>query len=275
MMINIQAILYNNHGNGGEFWCRADKNIYAPYGSSTIDTLNVLGEIGLNYNDYSIIKEAVDFIYAYQSEQGSFRYTPKGSALPCITARIMSALGRLGVDTDSRLEKSYKWLLDTQWNDGGWRCATVKLGKSPLTDASNPGTTLYVLDAFRFRDNNIKEINKLNKGVDFLLQHWEIRQPVGPCNFGIGSRFLQIEYPFLRYNIFYYVYILSFYDKAIKDVRFQDAFKHLSNRVKNDKLIPENPHKAWQKFDFAKKGMISEIGSKRWIEIKNNLTKKK
>jgi hypothetical protein len=25
---------------------------------------------------------------------------------------------------------------------------------------------------------------------------------------------MQIEYPFLRYNLFYYVYVLSFYERA-------------------------------------------------------------
>jgi len=38
-------------------------------------------------------------------------------------------------------------------------------------------------------------------------------------------------------------------------------------------LIPENPHKAWQEFIFARKGQISEMGTKRWIEINNNIEK--
>ena len=269
-MIKIDEILERQNDNGGQFWSRDDGDIHAPFGYSTIDTLSVLGEIGLSNNN-SQITEAVDFVFAYQTPEGCFKYSLTSSKLPCLTARIIAAFGRLGIREDSRIEKSYKWLLDTQWIDGGWRCAMVKLGKSPLTDASNPGTTLYVLDAFRFRDNNPHEINKLNQGVDFLLQHWEIRQPIGPCNFGIGSRFLQIEYPFLRYNLFYYVYVLSFYEKARYDKRFQEAYKHLANKIKNDKLIPESPHKAWQKFEFAKKGQISEIGTKRWIEIKNNI----
>ena len=184
LIMDIQKIIDRQQYNGGKFWSRSDHNIYAPYGSSTIDTLFVLGELGLNHKDFSTIEKAIDFIFAYQSRQGSFTVTPKGSPLPCTTARIISALGQLGVASDSRLEKSFNWLLETQWDDGGWRCATVKFGKSPLTDASNPGTTLYVLDAFRFRNNNIREINKLNKGVDFLLQHWEIRQPIRPVTLG-------------------------------------------------------------------------------------------
>ncbi len=267
----INEILNRQNHNGGQFWSREDGDIHAPSGFSTIDTLSVLGEIGYSINDKPQIADAVDFIFAYQTSEGSFKYSKKSSKLPCLTARIIAALGRLGLKNDPRVEKSYEWLIDTQRNDGGWRCATVKLGKSPLTDTSNPGTTLYVLDAFRFRDNTSEMIEKLNKGADFLLQHWEIRQPIGPCNFGIGSRFMKIEYPFLRYNLFYYVYILSFYEKAKNDQRFKEAFKQLKDKTKNDKLIPESPHKAWQKFDFAKKGQISEMGTKRWNEIKNNI----
>lgn len=267
----IEEIINRQTDNGGLFWSRIDGDIHAPFGFSTIDTLSVLGEIGYSLNNNSTIIEAVDFIFSYQTPEGSFKYSPKSSKLPCLTARILAGLGRLGLRDDLRVQKSYNWLLDTQWNDGGWRCATVKLGKSPLTDASNPGTTLYVLDAFRFRNNSNDDLDKLNKGVDFLLQHWEVKQPVGPCNFGIGSSFMKVEYPFLRYNLFYYVYVLSFYDNAKVDKRFLEAFNQLKDKTKNEKLIPENPHKAWQMFDFAKKGQVSEIGTKRWIEINKNI----
>lgn len=269
----IEKILKRQNDFGGIFWSRTDGDIHAPFGFSTIDTLCVLGEIGYSVNDNPQIVGAVDFIFSYQVPEGCFKYSPKSSKLPCLTARIIGGMGRLGLTNDARIEKGYEWMLDSQWDDGGWRCKTVKLGKSPLTDASNPGTTLYVLDAFRFRENSTDDFEKLNKGVDFLLQHWEIRQPIGPCNFGIGSTFMKVEYPFLRYNLFYYVYVLSFYDNAKNDKRFQDAYRQLKDKVKDDILVPENPHKAWNEFDFAKKGQVSEIGTKRWLEIKNNVEK--
>lgn len=112
---------------------------------------------------------------------------------------------------------------------------------------------------------------KLNKGEDFLLQHWEVQEPVGPCNSGIGSTFMKIKYPFLRYNLFYYVYALSFYDKVKEGKRFQEAYKQLKNKTINNKLVPENPHRAWNNFDFVKKGQINEIGTKCLHEIKNNI----
>ncbi len=267
----ITKILQRQNDNGGPFWSREDGNIHAPLGYSTIDTLSVLGELGYSMNDHVQIARAVDFLFAYQSPEGCFKYAPSSSKLPCLTAHIVTGLGKLGLINDLRTEKSYRWMLDIQCNDGGWRCQTVKLGKSPLTDASNPGTTLYVLDAFRFRNNSASDLKRLNKGVDFLLQHWDIRQPIGPCKFGIGTTFMKIEYPFLRYNLFYYVYVLSFYKTAKKDKRFLEAYHTLREKIINDQLIPENPHKAWAEFDFAKKGQVSEIGTKRWLEIKSNI----
>lgn len=270
-IFETEAVFNRHEDNGGPYWSRTDGDIHVPSGYSTIDTLFVLGELGLSEKDNSLIRKAVDFIFTYQSQEGCFKYSLKSSKLPCITARVIAALGRLGVQRDQGMEKGFTWLIDKQWEDGGWRCPTVKPGRSPLTDASNPGTTLYVLDAFRFRKNNSQELKKLDKGVDFLLQHWEVRQPVGPCAFGIGTIFHKIEYPFLRYNIFYYVYVLSFYEKARKDKRFREAYQTLAGKIIDGKLEPENPHRAWNKFSFAKKGHTSETGTYRWTEIKNNL----
>jgi len=270
----IESIIERQNENGGKFWSREDGNIHAPNGFSTIDCLNVLGELGADINDYPVLSQAFDFVLKYQLKDGFFKYSKSSSKLPCITARILSSFSRLSVHNDLRLVKSYKALLEAQWNDGGWRCATVKIGKSFLTDASNPGTTLHVLDAFRFRKNTKKDISQLNKGIDFLLQHWDIRQPIGPCGFGMGTRFFQLEYPFLRYNLFYYVYILSFYKSSMRSKNFQKAYQLLAEKTNNGKIIPDNPHRAWRKYNFAKKGKVSELGTTRWEEIINNCNNK-
>ena len=267
----IKLILDQQNDNGGQFWSREDGDIHAPNGRSTIDTLGVLGELGATVEDNPILSKAIDFVFGYQAPDGFFKYAKASSKLPCITGRILAAIGRLRANNDKRVEKSYQQLLNTQWSDGGWRCNTVKIGKSPLTDASNPGTTLYVLDAFRFRNNSHKEIEQLRGGVEFLLQHWEIRHPLGPCDFGMGSRFFQIEFPFLRYNLFYYVHVLSFYNKTWQDHRFQEAYNTLLEKTKNGEIIPENPHRAWRKFSFAKKGQASKQATERWAEIETNL----
>jgi hypothetical protein len=263
----IKEIISLSHINGGPYWSREDGDIHAPNGFSTIDVLNTLGEIGLKASGSEIVINAIDLIFTYYDEKGYFRYAPKSSTLPCITARILTALGRLGYTGDEQIKTCYRYLLETQHNDGGWRCSTVRMGKSPETDSSNPGTTLYVLDAFRFRENSQSENTQLNKGVLFLLHHWETRKPLGPCQFGIGSRFLTIEYPFLRYNLFYYVYVLSKYSIAKKDKRYKEAFNYLQNKTIDQKIFPESPHKSWCKFSFARKNEYSDIATNRFLEI--------
>ena len=267
----IQVIFDKQEENGGPFWSREDGDVHAPHGSSTIDTMEVLGELGTKTKKHPTLLKAIDFLFEYQNVDGSFKYSKASSKLPSMTARIPAALARLGVGKDKRAEKGYYQLLDSQCSDGGWRCNTVRIGKSRETDASNPGTTLYVLDAFRFRSNSPKEIKQLNKGVDFLLNHWETKSPLGPCDFGIGSRFLRIEFPFLRYNLFYYVYALSFYKHAREDPRFLDAYKALWVKTRNEEVIPENPHRAWRTFHFAKTGQVSKLATKCWLEIKKNM----
>jgi len=67
------------------------------------------------------------------------------------------------------------------------------------------------LDALRFSNGFNKE-PVLDKAVDFLLENWKIRKPIGPCHYGIGTLFMQIEYPFKaialvgKYNIEGWIY---------------------------------------------------------------------
>lgn len=104
-----------------------------------------------------------------------------------------------------------------------------------------------------------------------MLQHWDVRQPVGLRKFGIGSVFLQTEYPFLRYNIFYYVYVLSFYQKARENERFKEARDILSGKLQDGKMIPGNPPRAWNEFDFARNKQISIPATERRMEIEANM----
>lgn len=263
----IKNIISSSDINGGPYWSRADGDIHAPSGFSTIDVLNTLGELGVKAADSPVILKAIEFVFHYHDTDGYFKYSPKSTKLPCITARILSALGKLGYKKDPRAEESYQCLLRSQKNDGGWRCPTVKPGKSSATDSSNPGTTLYALDAFRFRNNSPEEKKALDKAALFLLKHWETRSPLGPCEFGIGSRFLSIEYPFLRYNLFYYVYVLSKYKISLKDKRYKKALNTLMYKTQDNKVFPETPHRSWSNYSFAQPGVYSENATKRYLEI--------
>ncbi|MHC4586772.1 MAG: prenyltransferase, partial [Planctomycetota bacterium] len=91
------------------------------------------------------------------------------------------------------------------------------------------------------------------------------------CHYGIGTLFMQVEYPFFRYNLFYYVYVLSFYNKAKKDKRFSEALASLESKLANGKMIVENPHKKLAKFSFCEKGKPSAIATERYHQILENI----
>ena len=159
-----------------------------------------------------------------------------------------------------------------QHSDGGWRCNKFSFGRGPETEFSNPGPTLTALDAFRFTAF-INKNESLDRAVEFLLAHWVARQPLGPCQYGIGSLFMQIAYPFFTYNLFFYVYVLSFYDKAKKDERFLEALEVLESKLDNGRVIVERPNSKLASFAFCKKGEPSDLATERYHEILCNLGK--
>lgn len=267
----ISAIIARHEENGGPFWSRADGDIHAPSGFSTIDVLNAIGQLGGRVRSDTVLKDAVRFVMTYQNEDGSFSYAKRKSKLPCMTARLLAGFGRLGVRPTGAIDKAFSWLMSSQAADGGWRCATVKPGASPETDASNPGTTLYVLDAMLSRRKGPEEAARLNRGVAFLLNHWETRAPLGPCTFGIGSRFMKSEFPFRRYNLFYYVHVLAHYDVALDDPRFREALKALEGHVEGGRMVIDAPHRAWRGTVAAPRGQPSEPATLLWKEIERRV----
>ena len=264
LLADIAPILARVHENCGPHWSRADGNTHAPAGFCTIDVLSVLGDLGATPGDAPEIAAAVDFLAGYQNDDGSFRYARRPTRLPCITADALGALGRLGLAATDMARAGFAWLAGQQQPDGGWRCATVRPGASPETDASNPGTTLYALDAFRFA---ALPADRAAAAVAFLLDHWDSRAPLGPCTFGIVARFLKVEYPFLRYNLFFYVHTLAHYPAARSDPRFRAALERLRSKLKAGRLAVETPHRAWAALPFGASGAQHAALDARWAEI--------
>lgn len=263
------AILERRHDNGGDFWATADGRwgVGSPF--STFDCAMILTELGLKRSD-PVMKGAAETILASWREDGRIRPAPKGAIYPCHTANAARVLGRLGYGRDKRLKKTFEYLLESQHTDGGWRCNTVKLGKGGVTDASNPGVTLAALDALRFSRRRLDDA-RLKKAVKTLLDHWNTRAPLGPCSFGVGTLFMQTEFPFLRYNIFFYVYVLSFYPSARASKPFNEALRALEAKLEKKKLVVENPNRRLAKFAFCRKGEPSAAATKRWREIIRNV----
>jgi hypothetical protein len=182
----------------------------------------------------------------------------------------VNTLCHLGYGSDTRIQQTFRHLLDIQYTDGGWRCNKFSFGHGPETECSNPLPTLIALNAFRFSEY-INQEQALDQAVDFLLEHWTIKKPIGPCHYGIGSLFMQVEYPFRNYNLFIYVYVLSFYERAKKDKRFLEALNALEATTVDGKIVVQRVVPKLAGLSFCRKGEPSELATARYGEIIYNL----
>ena len=266
---DIESILAKRYDNGNDYWTTPDKRLSKGGLFSTLKSALLLLELGMEPSD-PLLKEIANLIFSAWREDGRFKLSPDGAIYPCQTIHAANVLCHLGYAADERLQKTLEHLLAIQYQDGGWRCNKFSFGRGPETEFSNPGPTLMALNAFRFTPFLHTE-PALDKAVEFLLNHWTIRQPLGPCHYGIGTLFMQVEYPFASYNLFAYVYILSFYDRAKKDARFLEAFAALKSKLVDGKIVAERVNRKLAGLTFCKKGEPSELGTARYHQILKNL----
>lgn len=268
---DLEAIMSKRHDNGGDYWATPDRRLIKGSPFTTLDCAYILSELGMDRSE-PVLKETADLILSSWREDGRFKLSPQSAIYPCHTINAARTLCHLGYASDSRLKRSFDHLLEIQHSDGGWRCNKFSFGRGPETEFSNPGPTLAALDAFRFT-HFLNTQESLDQGVEFLLDHWETRIPLGPCHYGIGTLFLQVAYPFTNYNLFFYVYVLSFYNKAMKDRRFLEALEVLESKLISGKVIVERTNQKLAGFAFCKKGEASDLGTERYHEILKNLAK--
>lgn len=266
---DIDAILAKKNHLGADYWTTADKRLGKGGPFSTLEVVRLLLELEMDISE-PIFKEVADLIFSTWREDGRFKLSPKGAIYPCHTINAANTLCHLGYEKDSRLQKTFQHLFDIQNSDGGWRCNKFIYGRGPETEYSNPFPTLNALDIFRFTDF-LNQEQRLDRAVEFLLEHWIIKKPIGPCQYGIGTLFMQTEYPFGNYNLFIYLYVLSFYNRAKEDKRFLEALNILESKMVDGKIVVERVNRKLSGFTFYKKGEPSELATNRYHEILTNL----
>lgn len=266
---DVAAILAHRHDNGADLWATPDRKLAKGGAFSTLAAARLLVELGVDPGD-PVLAATAELIWSSWRADGRFKLAPTGAIYPCQTAHAASTLAHLGHADDPRLARTFAHLLDIQFSDGGWRCAKFSYGRGPETEFSNPGPTLSALDAFRFTDL-ANTTPALDRAVAFLLAHWVSRAPLGPCHYGIGTLFLQVGYPMVEYNLFWWVYILSFYDAAKTDPRFAEALATLEAKLVDGQVVPERVNRALAGLDFCRKGVPSRLATRRYHEIRANL----
>ena len=213
---DVDAILAARHDNGADFWATSDGRLAVGDPFSTLTSLMVLHELKVP-RTHEAVRGALELVRRHVA--GRRPVSPGAGRRDLPVRHGRGGQGAVPVRACSRpaeMQQTLAHFLETQHDDGGWRCNKFPCGRGPETRFSNPGVTLGVLDVFRFTEH-VNTNPALDRAVDSLLDHWVVRRPIGPCHFGIGTLFLQVEFPFLRYNLFHYVYVLSFYDRARND----------------------------------------------------------
>lgn len=266
---DVEAILSHRFDGGADHWTTPDKRLLkgSPF-SAYYSTLMLL-ELGMEPNE-PVLKETAELFFEAWREDGRFKLYPDGAIYPCHTIHATNLLCNMGYVSDDRVQRTFQHLLETQYTDGGWRCNKFSFGRGPETESSNPFPTLIALNAFRFSDYLNRE-PALDRAVDFLLEHWVIKKPIGPCHYGIGSLFMQVGFPFDNYNLFQYVHVLSFYNRAKKDERFSEALKALKAKLVDEKVVVKRVVPKLAKLNFCFKDRPSELATKRYQEIFINL----
>ena len=270
---DFDQILATRYDNGADFWATADGRLGIEKPISTLTALMISSELDVP-GDHEAIQGAAELVLEAIRDDGRVQIAPKGAIYPCHTAHAVTGLCRNGYASHPRVQAALDYLLADRYEDGGWRCNKFIYGHGPETDKSNPGVTLLALDAFRLAGFNTgaQKVTDLDRAVETLLDHWTVKTPVGPCHYGIGSLFMQVEYPFLRYNLFYYVYVLSFYEKARKDKRFNEAMAALKQKLDNlGGMIVERPNRKLSGLTICPKGKPSAAATARYLEIIKNM----
>lgn len=264
-----EAILSHRWDQGADNWTTSDLRLIKGAPFSMMECVQYLMELGMSPND-PILQTCAGLILDTWRQDGSFQLVPHSTVYPCHTAHAAEVLSRMGYASDPRLSKTFEHLMRMQQTDGGWKCNKFSYGHGPETEFSNPFPTLIALDAFRLAGEANRNPS-LDRAVDFLLEHWTIRKPIGPCHYGIGTLFMQVEYPFRNYNLFVYVYVLSFFDRAKRDPRFLDAWKALQAKTVDGQIVVERVVPKLASLAFCKKGSPSALATKRYQEIIENI----
>ena len=270
-MTDVDRVLARRHDNGADYWASPEGKIYVGNPFSTISSLLILHELEVP-SHHEAVAGGIELILAACREDGRIRVGPKSPMYPCYTAEASRVLARFGLGSRDSMRRTIEYFLSAAHELGGWRCSFSRFGKGPETEFANPGATLLVLDTLRFVEELRAGHPVVEQAVEFLLGHWVTREPLGPCHWGIGSKFLRIEYPFLRYNLFFFVYTLSFFTRVKDDPRFLEALGQLESKLDDDgSIVVEAPHRNLGNLRLCARGLPSEPATRRLRELRVNL----
>ena len=130
---DVDAILSHRYDNGADYWTTPDKRLIKGSPFSMLECIMYLLELGMEPTE-PLLEECAGIIFSAWREDGSFKVYPQGSVYPCHTANAVRVLCHMGYASDVRMQKTFQYLLHTQYTDGGWRCNKFSFGRGPETE---------------------------------------------------------------------------------------------------------------------------------------------
>ena len=226
----------------------ADRLSYANTGNAFWD-LFFLTDVGLAAGDIGITDE-VEEVLRRQLPDGSYTLGSEPNYY-CRSAIVLSSLARLGYRDDPRVQRFIRHVLDEQRADGGWHC----MSSEDACPMDNLNVLMLLGQYEEYREDSL-----LSGAIDLLLTHWTRRGEWRPAGFGIGDRFLKLEYPAVKYGILRVLDVLSLFPYALRSREFADMLGFVERKAQNGRYYAELVPTGYSGFDFAQTASPS-----RWI----------
>ena len=212
-----------------------------------------LADIGLSAKDTALENEAGE-IFRFQSPDGSFTIPPNvRDNYFCMSAILLSSLAKMGYRDDPRILKYVRLAMNSRCNNSGWHCyddAASEIGACPMDNLN----ILMLLGQYEsYRPSPL-----LQGPIDLLLEHWRTRSNLH--GFGVGRRFMSLQYPAVKYGILRVLDVLSLFPHAIASPDFQNMLDYVHNKAVDGRYFAETVDSVYAGFDFAQDREPS-----RWI----------
>jgi hypothetical protein len=211
--------------------------------------------MGLTLDDIGL-KEEAETIFRFQTPDGSFTIPPNvRDNYYCMSAILVSSLAQMGYRDDPRVQKYIRSALGARCHQGGWHCYGDETGAGDIGACPMDNLNILMLlgqyEAHRGSPD-------LNGPIDILLKHWYSR--LNLHGFGIGRRFMSLQYPAVKYGILRVLDCLSLFPRAIASPHFQNMLDYVHNKAEDGRYYADAIDSMYVGFDFAQTTAPS-----RWI----------
>ncbi|MFX0028806.1 MAG: hypothetical protein ACFE8B_06325, partial [Candidatus Hermodarchaeota archaeon] len=109
-----------------------------------IETFRQLGNLVEKFGftiKHPAIQKSAEFLLSFQTEEGDIRGIYGNQYSPNYTAAILEILIKAGYIEDTRIDKSFKWLLSSRQDDGGW-AIPIRTNNAKWDEVMNSEKTL-------------------------------------------------------------------------------------------------------------------------------------